>query len=184
MSYTTAKQGQDGVAVLLDRETSMRVMKIVLQNDCLLFVKIQAELADLVIIQVYMPTSTHEDNEVEEMLEQLDCLIKAEKGNTNLIVMGDWNCNIGEGQDVIEVGAFGLGTRNERGERLIEFCWQSKLVATNTCFEQDKGRRYPWNQLGDTRRHRLDYILVRQRFQNSVKTASSYPGADADSDHT
>ena len=67
MSYTTANQGQDGVAILLDRETSMRVMKIVLQNDCLLLVKIQAEPADLVIIQVYMPTRTHEDNEVEEM---------------------------------------------------------------------------------------------------------------------
>ena len=29
----------------------------------------------------------------------------------------------------------------------------------------------------------MDYILVRQRYQNSVKNACSYPGADADSDH-
>ena len=106
MSYMTANQGQDVVATLLDREPLMRVIKIVLQNDCLLLVKIHAEPADLVIIQVYMPTSTHEDNEVEKMLELLDCLIKAEKGNVNLIVMGDWNCNIGEGQDETEVGAF------------------------------------------------------------------------------
>ena len=106
MSYMTANQGQDVVATLLDRETLMRVIKIVLQNDCLLLVKIHAEPADLVITQVYMPTSTHEDNEVEKMLELLDCLIKAEKGNVNLIVMGDWNCNIGEGQDETEVGAF------------------------------------------------------------------------------
>ena len=118
MICTAAKQGQGGVAILLDRETSMRVTKIVLENDRLLLVKIQAEPADFFIIQVYMPTSTHEDNEVEEMYEQLDYLIKAEKGNTNLIVMGDWDCIIGEGQDEKEVGAFGLGTRNERGERL------------------------------------------------------------------
>ena len=77
MICTAAKQGQGGVAILLDRETSMRVTKIVLQNDRLLLVKIQAEPADLVIIQVYMPTSTHKDNEVEEMYEQLDYLIKA-----------------------------------------------------------------------------------------------------------
>ena len=114
MICTAAKQDQGGIAILLDRETSMRVTKIVLQNDHLLLVKIQAEPADLVIIQVYMPTSTHEDNEVEEMYEQLDCLIKAENGNTNLMVMGDWNCIIGEGQDEKEVGTFGLGTRNER----------------------------------------------------------------------
>ena len=67
----------------------MRVTKIVLQNDRLLLVKTQAEPVDLIISQVYTPTSTHEDNEVEEMYEQLDYLIKAEKGNTNLIVMGD-----------------------------------------------------------------------------------------------
>ena len=80
MICTAAKQGQGGVAILLDRETSMRVTKIVLENDRLLLVKIQAEPADLVIIQVYMPTSTHEDREVEDMYEQVDCLIKAEKG--------------------------------------------------------------------------------------------------------
>ena len=56
MICTAAKQGQGGVAIILDRETSMRVVTIVLQNDRLLFVKIQAEPADLVIIQVYMPT--------------------------------------------------------------------------------------------------------------------------------
>ena len=183
MIFTAAKQGQGGVANLIDRETSVRVMKIVLQNDRLLLVKIQAEPADLVIIQVYVSTSTHEVNEVEELCEELDCLIKAEKGNTNLIVMGDWNCIIGEGQDEKEVGAFGLGTRNERGERLVEFCRQRKLVATNTCFEHEKRRRYTWKLPGDTRRYQLDYILVRQRFRNSVKNACSYPGADADSGH-
>ena len=70
MICTAAKQGQGGAAILLDRETSMRVMTIVLQNDHLLLVKIQAEPADLVIIQVYMSTSTHEDNEVEELYDK------------------------------------------------------------------------------------------------------------------
>ena len=169
MICTVAKRDQGGVAILLDRETSMRVKKIVLQNDRLLLLKIQAEPADLVIIQVYMPTSTHEDIEVEELYEQLDCLIKAEKGNTNLIVMGDWNCIKGEGQNEKEVGAFGFGTRNERGERLAEFHWHRKLVVTKTCFENEKRRRYTWKQPGNTQRYQLDYILVRQRFRNSVK---------------
>ena len=101
---------------------------------------------------------------MEELYEQLDCLIKAEKGNTNLIVMGDWNCIIGEGLDEKEVGAFGLGTRNERRERLVEFCRQRKIVVTNTCFEHEKRRRYTLKQPGDTRRYQLDYILVQQWF--------------------
>ena len=184
MIRTAAKQDQGNVSILLDRETSVRVTKIVLQYYGKLLMKIEPEPADVVIIQVYMPTSTYEDNEVEEMYEQLDCLIKAEKSNTNLIVMGDWNCIIGEGQDEKEVGAFGLGTRNERGDRRIEVCKQRKLVVTNTWFEHEKRRRYICKQPGDIRRHHLDYILVRQRFRNSLKNACCYPAADTDSDHS
>ena len=81
------------------------------------------------------------------------------------------------------VGKFGLGKRNDRGERLIEFCKSQNLVITNTWFEQEKRRRYTWKSPGGLRRYQIDYILVRQRYRNSVKSSWSYPGADVDSDH-
>src|SRR5207248_3547742 len=40
-----------------------------------------------------------------------------------------------------------------------------------------------WKKPGDSARYQLDYILVRQRYRNSVKDSRSYPGADIDSDH-
>jgi hypothetical protein len=36
--------------------------------------------------------------------------------------MGDWNAVVGEGRDELVVGKFGLGLKNERGEKLIDFC--------------------------------------------------------------
>ena len=42
---------------------------------------------------------------------------------------------------------------------------------------------YTWKNPADTKRYQIDYILVRQRYRNSVKKACSYPGADADTDH-
>ena len=36
---------------------------------------------------------------------------------------------------------------------------------------------------GDLRRYQIDYILVRQRYRNSVKSSWSYPGSNVDSDH-
>lgn len=36
---------------------------------------------------------------------------------------------------------------------------------------------------GDTRRFQIAYILVRQRYRNSVKNANSPLEADSDSDH-
>ena len=56
-------------------------------------------------------------------------------------------------------------------------------MVTNTWFEQENRRRYTWKQPGDTNRYQLDYILVRQRYRNSVKKSCSYPGADVGSDH-
>ena len=38
----------------------------------------------------------------------------------------------GEGAEGQEVGAFGLGTRNERGDRLVDFCNQHIMTITNT----------------------------------------------------
>ena len=71
MICMAAKQRQGGFAILVDRETSVRVKKVVLQSDRLFLVKIQAEPADLVITQPYSPTPTHEDNEVKEMIRTI-----------------------------------------------------------------------------------------------------------------
>ena len=39
-------------------------------------------------------------------------------------------------------GKFGLGIRNEAGQRLIEFCQENGLVIANTLFQQHKRRLY------------------------------------------
>src|ERR1051325_5203657 len=97
--------------------------------------------------------------------------------------MGDMNAVVGEGRDGMEVGKFGLGKRNDRGERVVEFCKRNKLMITNTWFEQEKRRRYTWKKPGDTGRYQIDYNMVKHRYRKSVKSSWSYPGADVDSDH-
>ena len=65
---------------------------------------------------------------------------------------------------------------------LIEFC-ERVLMRTNTCFEHNLRRRYTWKAPGDIRHLQIDYILMKQRYRNSVKNAAAYPGDDCDSDH-
>ena len=59
----------------------------------------------------------------------------------------------------------------------------AKMVVANTLFKHEKRRRYSWKRPGDSGRYQLDYILVRQRYRNTVKNDCSYPGADTDTDH-
>ena len=56
--------------------------------------------------------------------------------------MGDWNGVVGQGIDGEEVGEFGLGNRNERGQKLVDFCKRNNLCITNTIFQHHKRRRY------------------------------------------
>ena len=63
--------------------------------------------------------------------------------------MGNWNAAVGEEESGNVIGKYGLDRKNERGERLIEFCKKNQLVATNTCFLQPKRIRYTWKCPGD-----------------------------------
>ena len=107
--HAGSKGGQKGVAIILDRKTGENVSKIVQHSDRLLLVKVKATPVDVVLIQIYMPTSDTEDEEIESMYEQIEDLVKKEKPTDQVIIMGDMNAIVGEGRDGNEVGAFGLG---------------------------------------------------------------------------
>lgn len=181
--YSGGEERQRGVAVMMDNETAKSVLEIQYCSDRLMMVKIKAEPVNVIIIQVYMPTSDHEDDEIEEMYDRIEELMDKLKGTESVIVMGDWNGVVGEGRESREVGPFGLGKRNDRGQKLVEFCKRRKMIVSNTWFDQPKRRRYTWKAPGETGRYQLDYLLVKQRYRNSVKSCKSYPGADCDSDH-
>ena len=75
-----------------------------------------------------------------------------------LFITGDWNAKV-RGQDTPGVtGKFGLGVRNEAGQRLIEFCQENALVITNTLF-QHKRRLYTWTSADGQYQNQIDYII-------------------------
>src|ERR1700761_4611735 len=92
-------------------------------------------------VHIYMPTSTHEDVKVEEMYENMDEMIKKQKGTDFVMVMGDFNAEVAEERREGVTGSYGLGERNERGERLAQYCKEQDMVVCNTWFNQSKRRR-------------------------------------------
>ena len=67
-------------------------------------------------------------------------------------------------------GKFGLGTQNEAGQRLIEFCQENALVIANTLFQQHKRRLYMWTSPDGQHQNQTDYILCSQRWRSSIQS--------------
>jgi len=95
------------------------------------------------MMQVYMPTSEHEDDEVEELCDIIEEILEEDgKGDTNIIIMGDWNSAVGDESYRNIVGSHGLGRKNHTGQMLINFCERNGLIVTNTWFRKPKRRLY------------------------------------------
>jgi endonuclease/exonuclease/phosphatase family metal-dependent hydrolase len=97
--------------------------------------------------------------------------------------MGDWNSKVRKGEVPETVGNYGLGHRNEAGERLLEFCERNGLFIANTYFEQPERRLFTWTSPNGQYRNQIDYILGRTRWRSALKAVKTRPDAYCESDH-
>ena len=86
------------------------------------------------VIQNYGPTSITEEAEVEQFYEDLQDLLELTAKKDVLFIIGGWNTKAGSQETPGVTGKFGLGIRNEAGQRLREFCQENALVIANTLF--------------------------------------------------
>ena len=110
-------------------------------------VRLQGKPFNITVIEVYAPTSNAEEAEVERFYEDLQDLVELTPLKDVLFILGDWNAKVGSQETPGVTSKFGLGMRNEAGQRLTEFCQESALVIANTLFQQHKKRLYTWTSL-------------------------------------
>jgi hypothetical protein len=54
-------------------------------------IKLQAEPINILIMQMYVPTSEYEDDEVEKLYVITEEILEDGKGDTNTTIMVEWN---------------------------------------------------------------------------------------------
>ena len=117
-------------------------------------VHFQGKSFNITVIQVYAPTSNAKEIEVEWFYEDRQDV---------LLIIGDWNAKVGRQEIPGVTGKFGLGVRNEAGQKLIEFCQENTLVIANILFQQHKRRLYTWTLPDDQYQNQTDYVLCSHR---------------------
>ena len=174
------------MGLLLRRELAGAVTGCWQLSDRVILVKIEAKLVGLNIIQVYAPTADYSDEDIEAFYEQVDSARSQCKPEEITLVVGDLNAKVGCGRSGEVVGNYGLGQRNERGDRWVEWCESWEQIIMNTFFRHHPRYLYTWKSPGDRSRNQIDYITVNRRFRNSISQVKTSPGADCGvgCDHT
>ena len=138
---------RSGVAIMVNKRVRNAVLGCNLKNNRMISVHFQGKPFNIMVIQIYAPTSNTEEAEIERFYEDLQDFLELTPKKDVLFITGDWNAKVGSQELPGVTGKFGLGVQNEAGQRLIAFCQENALVIANTLFQQHKRRLYTWTSL-------------------------------------
>ncbi|XP_062914140.1 craniofacial development protein 2-like [Mobula hypostoma] len=178
--YSCGTSHTNRVGILMDENMAKSVLGHWAISERVLLVRFRGQPFDLATTD-----GTNKDIQrfVDKFCEELEQAKNGCKSQDIVIVMGDLNAKVGQCADGNTTGKFGLGERNERGEKWVEWCKMNNQVIMNTYFKNHPRRLWTWKSPGDNTRNQSDFITINQRFRNSVTQCKTYPGADCNSDH-
>ena len=92
MYYWGGERAERVVAIVVHKSVVRNVVKKTVCTDRNFAIKLQAEPISILMMQVYVPTSEHEDDEVEDLYDIIEIILEEDgKADTNAIIMGEWN---------------------------------------------------------------------------------------------
>ena len=99
---------RNGVAIIVNKRVQNAVLGCDLKNDRMISVCFQGKPFNITVIQVYAPTNTAEEAEVEQFYEDLQDLLELTPKKDVLFIIGDWNEKVGNQEIPGVTGKFGL----------------------------------------------------------------------------
>ena len=104
-----------------------------------------------------------------------------------VVVLGDLNARVGDGELEGVVGKYGVSGENESGERLLDMCVEQELAIGNSFFKKKRINKYTWIRVANGRvieRALMDYVLITKRMVGRLKDVHVFRGVAAGmSDH-
>ncbi len=104
--------------------------------------------------------------------------------NNKIFLSGDWNSQIGRGQngEYDTAGRYGYVNQNSRSWRLIRFCHEYNLKMINGFFKKRCGKRWSWVSPNQEYRTLIDFVIT-QKSNNSIVDYNINRNFNFHSDH-
>ena len=176
---------QRGVAMMMSQKTQKSQMEWTAVSGRIISARFYSRVKKTTVIQVYALTNEAKDDGKDEFYDQLQATVDKCNRHDVIIVMADLNAKVGDANKDMEaiMGKHGLGSRNDNGERLCDFCSINGLVITGTCFPHRAIHKATWVSTDGKTRNHIDHMMIHKEWRRSVEDTRVYRGADAASDH-
>ncbi|XP_062525564.1 uncharacterized protein LOC134199212 [Bombyx mori] len=158
--YIGETKGLYGVGFLIKKAWKNNITNFTGISERVALLQMNFGGLDISIIQAYAPTEKSDDTEIQKFYNDLK---KAHTlSNEKIIILGDFNAKIGQPkkEEKFVMGQYGLGQRNERGERLLEYALEYRLAIINTYFKKRPSRRWTWKSPDEKVKNEIDYIMT------------------------
>uniref|UniRef100_A0A0K0D4C4 Endo/exonuclease/phosphatase domain-containing protein n=1 Tax=Angiostrongylus cantonensis TaxID=6313 RepID=A0A0K0D4C4_ANGCA len=133
------------------------------------------------IINCYSQTDAADEYELNAFYYQLEEVIRNDEAYHKFIV-GDFNDRIGKANESeYTIGNYGLGGRNENGNRLTGLLSAARLIHGNAFFPKKESRRWTWEFPNGMTHVEIDHILTNRRW--CLLDTSVAPSSCTGSDH-
>nr|BDU78963.1 hypothetical protein 2 [Bombyx mori] len=177
LCYKGQTAGQYGVGFIINKTIKNNIESFIGISERLAILNLNIGDHKISILQVYFPTTDAKETEIEELYESIEKALTTT--HTHIILMGDFNAKVGapkENEDLV-VKKHGHGTRNSRGQKLVNFALEHKLTIINTCFKKHPNRKWTWISPNGLHKNEIDYILTNQPklFENLEVLNLNYP---------
>ena len=113
----------------------------------------------ITVIQIYAPTSSYDDSEIDEFYRELQSLVDQTSKQDILVVQGDWNAKVGEDSQGDWGEVYGPSCHpetNDRGLKLLDFAVYNNLVLPNTLGNHKPSWRWTWHSPDGTHHNQID----------------------------
>lgn len=153
--------GNNGVGFLVNKTLKTSIIDFKTISERVVRLDMHLEDRKLSLIQCYAPTERAKYEDVEKFYD--DVRYALENTVKDTIVMGDFNAKIGwrTSDDKKIMGPWGYGSRNERGNLLLEFCHENQLFIMNTQFKKNKKLKWTWLSPDGKTKNEIDFILAK-----------------------
>ena len=174
-----------GVAIMLSPKANAALIDWSPINERIIMARFYSKHIKLTVIHAYCPTNDSENEEKDNFYELLSETIQKVNKHDMLIVTGDFNAKVGNQPNPYHevMGKYGIGERNNNGERLCDFCAEHELIITGTLFPHKDIHKLTWVSPDNRTVNQIDHTLINKKFRTSVKDTRVYRGADISSDH-